>query len=106
MKAEEQVVVLGRYVYITLPPKKESKIIPDSNTKEALQKELLKKMKRLQIWDVGELANPKLKKGMWVLVNPASLAKAQMVPFDEDETIVRALIQDYDIIHIWGDGKI
>ena len=97
----KEIQLLGRYIYISLPPKKESKIIPDANTKEALQKELLAKMKRLQIWGVGDSANSKLKVGQWVLVNPASLAQAQMVPFDDEGNDVKALIADYDVIHIW-----
>ena len=89
----------------------EGKIIVDENTKEELNKQLLKKMKRLTIWGVGELANKKLKPGQEVLVNPQSLAQAQMVPFEEPvkegkegetEEVVRALIQDFDIIHIWN----
>ena len=94
--------VLGRYVYITLPTKEKSKVIVDENTKEELNKQLLKTMKRLQIWETGELANPKLEAGAWVLVNPKSLAKAELVPFDENgQEVFRALVQDFDIIHIW-----
>ena len=97
-----KIQVLGRYVYITLPPKEKSKVIVDENTKEELQKQLLKKFKRLQIWNTGELANPKLKAGQWVLVNPSALSRAEMVPFEEEGAeIVRALVQDFDIIHIW-----
>lgn len=93
--------VLGKNVYVTLPePEKESKIIVDENTKEALNKELLKKMKKLQVWAVGDSANDKIKEGDWVLVDPTALAQAKMVEFDDG--VVRALVLDYHVIHIWS----
>lgn len=96
------VEVLGKNVYLTLPPKEDSKLIVDENTKEALQKELILKMSRLQIWAVGEGANPKLKVGSWVCVNPEALQRAKMIPFKiEGKEVVKALILDYDIVHIW-----
>ena len=93
-------IVLGKNVYVDIPPEdKERKIIVDANTKEALQKELLVKLKKLQIWAVGDAANPKLEVGQWVLIDPTAITSAKMVTFDDD--ITRALILDYNIIHIW-----
>ena len=39
--------LLGNRIYLEMPKKEESKIVVDENTKEALQKEFLKKMNRL-----------------------------------------------------------
>ena len=41
--------LLGNRVYLELPKKEESKIAVDENTKEALQKELLRNMSRLTV---------------------------------------------------------
>lgn len=98
MSSEKKPIVLGKFVYIELPPKEESKLIVDENTKEALSKELLIKMQKLKIWATGDAANPKLKEGQVVLVNPSALQKAQIVPINGS---IKALILDYDIIHIW-----
>lgn len=95
-------IVLGKFVYITLPPQEDSKLIVDSNTKEALNKELMMKLSRLKVWAVGDAANPKIKENSWVLVNPSALQRAEIVPFEfEGEKTLKALISDYDIIHIW-----
>ena len=96
-------LVLGKFVYIDMPEKPEMKIQVDENTKEALEKEFLKKLDKLQIWAVGDAANPKLKEGQWVLVNPEALARTmRMVPFTINGKEVRkALVLDYDIVHIW-----
>lgn len=93
--------VLGKFIYVDLPEKEESKIIVDENTKEALQRELLKTLQRVTIWAVGDAANPLLKEGQEVLVNPSALTggNAKMVPFPDGK--VRALILDYDVVHIW-----
>lgn len=94
--------LLGKYVYLTLPPQEKSKLIVDENTKEALSKEMMMKMRKLEVWCVGSAANPDLVVGQSVLVNPASLQKALMVPFDIDgEEVIKALVLDYDIVHIW-----
>jgi hypothetical protein len=91
--------VLGKNVYISLPEEdKKSKIIVDENTKDELNKQLLKKMSKLQVWAVGE-GTTVVEVGDWVLVNPEALSRAKMVEFDDG--VIRALVLDYDIIHIW-----
>lgn len=96
-----QIEVLGKRVYVELPEKEESKIIVDENTKEALQKELLKKLQRVTVWAKGSGADPKIEIGQEVLVDPRALTGpgAQIVPFPDGKN--RALVMDYDIIHIW-----
>ena len=96
--------VLGKFVYIELPDAPDSKIIVDENTKEELHKKMLVHLQRVKIWAVGDAANPKLKVGQEVLVNPSALtgANAKLVPFpDEGKGVRRALVLDYDIVHIW-----
>lgn len=93
--------VLGKFVYISLPEKEqESKIIVDNNTKEDLNKALLQKFKKLEVWAVGESANPAIKEGQQVLVDPSAISQAKMVEFDDGS--VKALVLDYNIIHIWS----
>jgi len=94
-------IVLGKFVYVDLPQKEELKVIVDENTKEALQKALLKDLQRVTIWAVGDAANPKLKEGQQVLVDPSALTggNSKIVPFEDGKT--RALILDYHIVHIW-----
>ena len=98
----EKPKVLGKFIYITLPPEKDTKMIVDANTKEALLKEVLRKHSKLQIWAVGEVANPLLKEDMWVLVTPDALVRANRIKFDYNgEEVSKALVLDYDIVHIW-----
>lgn len=95
--------VLGKYVYIDIPLREEYKFEVDANTKEALEKEFLKTLNKLQIWAVGDNANPKLQEGQWVLVDPEALARnVKMVDFEIDgKEVKKALVLDYHIVHIW-----
>lgn len=104
-KAKKIKFVTGRFVYITMPPKPKSKVIVDENTKEALQKTMLKALRVTTIYAKGKLVDKDLNVGDEVLVNPATLAAPTTVMIslegDKGEEIVVALIQDYDIIHVW-----
>jgi hypothetical protein len=84
-----------------MPKKEESKLIVDENTKEALQKELLKKMSRLKVHSVGTaITDPDLVIGCEVLVDPTALRdKTLIVPLSEDEDVM--LVSIFDIVHIW-----
>ena len=90
--------LLGNRVYIEMPKKEESKLIVDENTKESLEKEMLKKMNKLKVHSVGT-ANMEVKVGDFVLVDPAALSKAPLIPLSEDETVL--LVSPFDIIQIW-----
>jgi len=98
--------VLGKYLYIEIP-QRNSKIIVDENTKKELNRKLLEHLQRVKIWAIGNACSQKLqnayKEGKEILINPEALSQAKMVPFDEggEEPIVRALIMDYHVIHIW-----
>jgi hypothetical protein len=93
--------LLGNRIYLEMPKKEESKVIVDENTKEALQKELLKKMSRLTVHTVGSgISDPDLVKGVQVLVDPAALRdKALVIPLSDDEEVM--LVSPFDIIMIW-----
>jgi hypothetical protein len=93
--------LLGNRIYLEMPKKEESKLIVDENTKEALQKELLKKMSKLKIHSVGTgISIPELKPGVEVLVDPIALRdKALVIPLSEEEDVM--LVSPFDIIHIW-----
>lgn len=93
--------LLGNRIYLEMPKKDESKLIVDDNTKEALQKELLKKMSRLKIHSVGDGAmNPNLVVGAEVLVDPSALRdKTLIIPLSDEEDVL--LVSPFDIIQIW-----
>jgi len=92
--------LLGNRVLLELPPQdEESKIVVDENTKEALQRELLNKMSKLKVVQVGSIVT-EIKAGDWVLVDPAALNKATLVPINNNDD--RAiLVSPFDIIQIW-----
>ena len=93
--------LLGNRIYLEMPKKDESKLIVDENTKEALQKELLKKMSRLKVHSVGTaITDPDLKVGVEVLVDPTALRdKTLIIPLSETEDVM--LVSIFDIVHIW-----
>ena len=90
--------LLGNRIYVNVPKKEESKIIVDENTKEALQKEMLKKMSRLTVYDVGDSVSM-VKPGDIILVNPTKLTDALLIPLSEDKDVL--LISPFDVIHVW-----
>jgi hypothetical protein len=94
--------LLGNRIYLEMPKKEESKVIVDENTKEALQKELLKKMSRLKVHSIGtgSAIDPDITIGCEVLVDPSALRdKALVIPLSEDEEVM--LVGPFDIIQIW-----
>jgi len=90
--------LLGNRIYLEIPKKEESKLIVDDNTKESLEKEMLKKMNKLKVHSVGT-ANMDVKIGDFVLVDPSALSKAPLIPLSDDETVL--LISPFDVIMIW-----
>lgn len=90
--------LLGNRIYLEIPKKEESKLIVDENTKEALEKEMYKKMARLTVHSVGT-ANMDVKAGDVVLVDPQALQKAPLIPLSEDEQVL--LVSPFDVIQIW-----
>jgi hypothetical protein len=90
--------LLGNRIYLEIPKKEESKLIVDENTKEALEKEMYKKMSKLTVHSVGT-ANMDVKPGDVVLVDPAALQKAPLIPLSENEQVL--LISPFDVIMIW-----
>lgn len=92
--------LLGNRVLLEMPPQDDnSKLIVDENTKEALQRELLNKMSKLKVLQVGTIVT-EIKAGDWVLVDPAALNKATLVPInDNDERAI--LVSPFDIIQVW-----
>ena len=94
--------LLGNRIYLEIPKKEESKLIVDENTKEALQKELLKKMSHLKVHSIGtgSAIDSDLTIGCEVLVDPVALRdKALVISLSEDEEVM--LISPFDIIQIW-----
>lgn len=93
--------LLGNRIYLEMPKEDEqSKLIVDENTKEALQRELLNKMSKLKVVQVGTIVT-EIKVGDWVLVDPAALNKATLVPVSEDGEERVILVSPFDVIQIW-----
>jgi hypothetical protein len=85
-------------LYNQIPKKEESKLVVDENTKEALEKEMLKKMSKLTVHSVGT-ANMDVKPGDVVLVDPAALQKAPLIPLSDDQNVL--LVSPFDVIMVW-----
>ena len=90
--------LIGNRIFLELPKKEESKLIVDENTKESLEKEMLKKMNKLKVHSVGT-ANMEITVGDYVLVDPAALSKAPLIPLSEEETVM--LVSPFDVIYKW-----
>ena len=91
--------LLGNRIYVNVPKKEEkSKIIVDSATKEELQREMLKKMSKLVVYDVGDSVSI-VKSGDAILVDPAKLKDAMLIPLSEDLDVL--LVSPFDVIHVW-----
>ena len=90
--------LLGNRIFLEMPKKEESKLIVDENTQEALNKEMLNKMNKLVIHSVGDLIQ-NLKKGDVVLVDPAAIQKAPLIPLSKEETVM--LVSPFDVIYKW-----
>ncbi len=90
--------LLGNRIYVEIPKKDESKIIVDENTKEALQREMLKKMAKLTVYDVGDLVTT-VKAGDVILVDPGKLKDAMVIPLSDDKDVL--LVSPFDVIHVW-----
>ena len=93
--------LLGNRVYLEIPKKEKSKIVVDENTKEALEKEMLKSMRKLLVLAVGDgVSTDKVNVGDKVLVEPEALArKAVIVPLSDEKEVL--LVSYFDIIHVW-----
>jgi hypothetical protein len=88
----------GQRILLSLPPKDEGKLIVDENTREALHKEMLEKMKRLTVYEVGSLVSD-IKPGDEVLVNPESLRTGYVINVGADGD--KVLINVLDIVLVW-----
>ena len=76
--------LLGNRIYVNVPKKEEkTKLIVDTATKEELQREMLKKMSKLTVYDVGDSVSI-VKAGDIVLIDPAKLKDAMLIPLNED----------------------
>jgi hypothetical protein len=89
--------LLGNRIFLEMPKKDESKLIVDENTKEALNKEMLKKMSKLTVHSVGDLVTT-IKKGDVILVDPNHLQKCPIIDVEGNELI---LVSPFDVILIW-----
>ncbi len=90
--------LLGNRIYVDMPKKEESKLIVDDNTKEALQREMLKRMSKLTVFDVGDLVT-NIKVGDVILVDPGKLKDAIVIPLSSDKDVL--LVSPFDVMHVW-----
>ena len=96
--AKEFKKLRGNRIYVNIPKKEESKLIVDENTKEALQKEMLKKMSKLVVYAVGDLVSD-ITEGDIVLIDPGKLKDAPLIHLSDKKDVL--LISPFDVIHIW-----
>ena len=87
----------GNRLLLDLPKKDEGKLIVDENTKEALEKEMLQKLKKLTVYATGDLVS-NIKVGDEILVDPAALSKAPVLPIGDDNKL---LVTPFDVILVW-----
>ena len=87
----------GNRLLLNLPKKEEGKLIVDDNTKEALEREMVQKYNKLVVSSVGDLITD-IKVGDTVLIDPAALAKAPVIPIGDDNKL---LVSPFDVILIW-----
>ena len=91
--------LLGNRIYLEVPKQVEdNKLIVDENTKEALQREMIKKFSKLTVHSVGDIVT-NIKAGDIVLVDPAKVSQGQLVDLSEDEQVI--LVSPFDVIMIW-----
>jgi hypothetical protein len=91
--------LLGNRIYLEMPKQnEESKLIVDENTKEALQREMLKKFSKLTVHTVGDLVTT-IKTGDVILVDPGVLSKAPLIDLSDNEQVL--LVSIFDVIMIW-----
>jgi len=90
--------LLGNRIYVEVPKKEESKLIVDENTKEALQKQMLKTMSKLVVYAVGDIVT-NIKPGDVILIDPSKLKDAMIIPITENKNVL--LVSLFDVIMIW-----
>jgi hypothetical protein len=90
-------VLRGNRLLLDLPKKEEGKLIVDENTKEALEREMVQKYNKLTVYSVGDLITD-IKAGDQILVDPAALGKAPVIPIGEDNKL---LVSPFDVILVW-----
>ena len=90
--------LLGNRVLLVVPKKEETKLIVDHNTKEDLQKEMLRKMSKLEVHSIGDTVN-NFKSGDVVLVDPIALNKAVLIDISPEQQVL--LVSVFDIVLIW-----
>lgn len=91
--------LLGNRIYLEMPVQNEdNKLIVDENTKEALQREMLKKYSKLTVHTVGDTVST-VKKGDVILVDPGVLSKAPLIELSETEQVI--LVSPFDVIMVW-----
>ena len=89
--------LLGNRIFLEMPKKEDSKLIVDENTKEALNKEMLKKLSKLKVNSVGDTVS-NVKENDMVLVDPNHLQKCPIIEVEGRELI---LVSPFDVILVW-----
>lgn len=89
--------LLGNRIFLEMPKKEDSKLIVDENTKEALNKEMLKKLSKLKVDSVGDTVT-NINVGDMVLVDPNHLQKCPIIEVEGKELI---LVSPFDVILVW-----
>jgi len=87
----------GNRILLIMPEENKSKLTVDENTKEALQKEMLKKMSKLTVYAVGDMIKD-INTGDELLIDPLALQKAPIIPIGDSNKL---LVSYFDVVLVW-----
>lgn len=91
--------LLGNRLYLEIPEEPKSAVILDDESKEALEKEKMKRYGRLKVYAVGD-AIDHIKEGDEVMIDPTSIANGAIkIPLSEDKYVF--MVSIFQIAHIW-----
>lgn len=97
MSSNKPSKVLGKAVYLKVPPLPGSSIeIPD-DAKEEVFKKYIEKLSVLEVYDVGKDCTSGIRKGQKVFINP--LAAQSMIHIEIDDEPI-GVISEINILHI------
>ena len=87
----------GRRILVKKPLRKETATILDEATEAALDKEMVAKWTRLEVFAVGKEVED-VKPGDLVFISPESVGAAGQIPIDDQ---IYMMVNEYDIAIVW-----
>ena len=90
--------ILGKNVYLKVPPLPDSKLELPEEVKEQMLKEFMDSLDELEVYGVGSECTWDLKPGDMVMINPS--AAKSMIHFKIGEQGIAAIFE-YHILHVF-----